>query len=84
MPDQATPTGTTLQTQAKVRMVENRVDQQYRAKNAELESRIELTLKQTEELRVKLQDLDSTRTELNNKLSKESKEKAKYQDNAMG
>jgi hypothetical protein len=49
-----------------------------------LESRIELTLKQTEEMRVKLQDLDANRTELNNKLSKESKEKAKYQDNAMG
>jgi hypothetical protein len=49
-----------------------------------LESRIELTLKQTEEMRVKLQDLDANRTELNNKLSKENKEKAKYQDNAMG
>jgi len=76
--------GTTLQTQAKVRMVENRADHQYRAKNAELESRIKATLKQTEEMRVKLQDLDTTRTELNNKLSKEAKEKAKYQDNAMG
>ena len=83
MPDQATPIGTTLQTQAKVRMVENRVDQQYRAKNAELESRIELTLKQTEEMRVKLQDLDANCTELKNKLSKENKEKAKYQENAM-
>jgi hypothetical protein len=65
-------------------MVENRVDQQYRAKNAELESRIELTLKQTEEMRVKLQDLDANCTELKNKLSKENKEKAKYQENAMG
>jgi len=83
VPDQATPIGTTLQTQAKVRMVENRVDQQYRAKNAELESRIELTLKQTEEMRVKLQDLDANCTELKNKLSKENKEKAKYQENAM-
>jgi hypothetical protein len=35
-------------------------------------------------MRVKLQDLDTTRTELNNKLCKEAKEKAKYQDNAMG
>lgn len=65
-------------------MVENRADHQYRAKNAELESRIEATLKQNEETRAKLQDLDTTRTELSNKVSKETKEKAKYQENAMG
>lgn len=65
-------------------MIENRVDHQYRAKNADLESRIALTLKQTEDMRVKLQEFDANLTELNNKLSKENKERAKYQENAMG
>lgn len=65
-------------------MIENRADQQYRVKNAELESRIQLTLKETQDLRAMLQDLDGTSNELKNKLSKETKEKAKYQENAMG
>ena len=57
-----------MQTQAKVRMIENKIDVQYRAKNIELESLIEKTLKQNEEMREELQKLDAVTTQLNDRI----------------
>ena len=51
-----------MQTLAKVRMIENKIDQQYRAKNVELESLIEKTERQNQEMREELQRLDAVTT----------------------
>ena len=48
-------------------MIENKIDVQYRAKNVELESLIEKTLKQNEEMREELQKLDGVTAQLNDR-----------------
>lgn len=48
-------------------MIENKIDVQYRAKNLELESLIEKTLKQNEEMREELQKLDGVTAQLNDR-----------------
>lgn len=46
-------------------MIENRLDQQYRTKNADLESRIDAQLKQNEATKAKVKETEARTAEIN-------------------
>ncbi len=60
-------------------MIENKIDVQYRSKNLDLESLIEKTQKQNEEMREELQKLDAVTTQLNDRVKQANIEKNKHQ-----